>query len=143
MSFNLKKLAVAAAVVVGTVGFFAESAEAQFVVPRARFSAPSDLKQDINQEEQQVQASFDILANQSFGNDVENFSLTNSVTDVTFFRSEIDSIGQQTLLNTPGDLDAFLEESGLKSFLINGRDDVFAQNSKWRGTFSRLCTKSY
>lgn len=119
MSLNLKKLVIAATVVASTVGFFTESAEAR----RARFET---IDGDIKLDNQQVQASFDIVTDKSLDDAVENFSLTNSITGNTFFTSAIDSIGQRTLLNTASDLNGFLTNSGLESFGID-TDDVFAQ----------------
>ncbi len=116
MSLSLKKLAVAAVVVVSMVGLFAESAEAR----RGRFSGESDFKQ----EDQQVNASFDIETEKSFEDAVENVSLTNSITGATFFTSAVGSIGQRTLLNTASDVDGFLNNLGLDSFNIT-RSDVF------------------
>jgi hypothetical protein len=117
MSLSLKKLAVAAAIVVSMGGLFAKSAEA---IGIGTFSGLSNLKQ----EDQQVNASFDIDTEKSFEDAVENVSLTNSKTDTTFFTSAVGSIGQRTLLSTTSDVDGFLNNLGLDSFNIT-RDDVF------------------
>lgn len=119
MSLSLKKLAVAAAVVVSTMGLFAESAKALSLTFEAFDS-------DFKQNNQQVETSFDIETEKSFEDAVENFSLTNSITGTTFFTSAVGSIGQRTLLNTASDVEGFLDNLGLDSFNIN-RNDVFAQ----------------
>ncbi len=118
MSLNLKKLAVAAAVVVSMVGLFAESAKAELDLTFEAFD--SDLKLG----DQQVKTSFNIDTEKSFEEAVENFSLTNSITGTTFFTSAAGSIGQRTLLNTASDVDGFLNNLGLDSFQIT-RNDVF------------------
>lgn len=117
MSLNLKKLVVTAAVVVSTVGFFAESAEAQIGI----HSGSSNFKQ--SDEEPQLDASFEVLTNRPFGEGVENFSLTNSSTGETLFTSAIGSIEPQ-LLETENELEGFLDNFELDKFGIEG-DDVF------------------
>lgn len=118
MSLSLKKLAVAAAVVVSMVGLFAESAEARLI----KFSGEPQFKLN----DQQANASFDIETEKSFEDAVENFSLTNSKTDTTFFTSAVGSIGQRTLLNTASDMDGFLNNLGLDSFQITRNDIISA-----------------
>jgi len=115
MSFNLKKLAVATAVLVSTVGLFGESAEAR----RGIHSGDSEFKQD----GQQLQGSFDIVTDKPFDDAVESFSLTDPSTGETLFTSAIGSIKPE-LLETENDVNDFLKSQELDKFGIT-RDDVF------------------
>ena len=132
MSFNLKKLAVTAAVVVGTVGFFAESAKAQtldqtledifgFDIPIVQHSGDSDIKLN----EQQLRGSLNILTSSSFDNAVEDFSLTNLNTGEILFTSGMGSVEPQ-LLENKNQLEDFLDKLELNDFGID-RDEVFAR----------------
>ncbi|MEO1374784.1 MAG: hypothetical protein AAFW70_10770 [Cyanobacteria bacterium J06635_10] len=135
MSLNLNKLAVASAIVVSTVGFFAESAEAQngeapivedlFAALEAQLEADVVLSNEAGQLQRNgdpLQAVLGIETDASFENAVRNVSfLTPNVG--TFFTSEVGSI-EPTLLNTPGDVDNFLTRLDLDEFGIT-RDDVF------------------
>ncbi len=146
MSFNLKKLAVTAAVVVGTVGFFAESAKAQtldqtldqttledifgFDIPIVQHSGDSDIKLN----EQQLRGSLNILTSSSFDNAVEDFSLTNLDTGEILFTSAMGSVEPQVLEKEQ--LEEFLVGLGFtvdpepeepKDLFNINRDDVFAR----------------
>ncbi|MBF2015493.1 MAG: hypothetical protein IGS23_09900 [Rivularia sp. T60_A2020_040] len=130
MSLNLKKVAVAAVVLVSTLGFSVESAKAQvdlgllnefFVVEH---SGNSDFKDE--DEEQQLRASFNIVTDKSFDDAIEDFSLTNSSNGTTLFTSAIGRIEQRELFNEESELQGFLHKLGLNEFRIT-RDDVFAK----------------
>lgn len=128
---RLKKLAFFTAVVASTMGLFAESAKAQqagqpgFLDSFGRFNhftqSPGP---DIKLNNQELEASFDVVTDQSFDNAVENFSLINSTTGETIFTSNTGSIVQREFLETENELNNFLTSLGLNEFGI-GRDQVF------------------
>ena len=120
MSLNLKKLVVSSCGCGEFGGFFAESAEAR----RARFSGgPPNIKQD----DQFLEASFDIQTDESFDDAAENFSLRNLTTGETLFTSAIGSVEPQ-LLETENQLEDFLNNLGLVDSILGlNRDDVFAR----------------
>jgi hypothetical protein len=133
MSFNLKKLLVAAGVVVSTVGFFAESAQAQRRLSFAERiqQQRAQLRNDVllsnpdgqlQQNDDPLQALLRVVTDESFENGIRDFSLS-TPTAGTFFTSAVGSI-EPTLLNELSDVDNFLTDLGLNEFGIN-TSDVF------------------
>lgn len=133
MNLNLKKLAVASAIMVSMTGFFAESAKAQ--IPQNFLDLLEQQRNQLNNDvvlsnqagqlqrnDDPLQAVLGIETDESFENAVRNISLLTPNTG-TFFTSAVGSI-EPTLLNELSDVDNFLTGLGLNEFGIN-TSDVF------------------